>query len=121
MQTRIDPQGFRLRTVLNKGIPKNAFAESVVYLWTNQPKFPRGVGCWKINFVIVDFDASIEARLETDGNFGADRKLVQKIVAFGRGEQSTVDGAYGLEATRMILAAMKSIDEGGVTVDLENF
>ncbi len=54
-------------------------------------------------------------------HFGADRKLVQKIVAFGRGEQSTVDGAYGLEATRMILAAMKSIDEGGVTVDLENF
>ncbi len=54
-------------------------------------------------------------------HFGADRKLVQKIAAFGRGEQSTVDGAYGLEATRMILAAMKSIDEGGVTVDLENF
>lgn len=54
-------------------------------------------------------------------HFGADRKLVQEIAAFGRGEQSTVDGAYGLEATRMILAAMKSIDEGGVTVDLENF
>jgi len=51
-------------------------------------------------------------------HFGADRKLVQEIAAFGRGEQSTVDGAYGLEATRMILAAMKSIDEGGVTVDL---
>jgi predicted dehydrogenase len=54
-------------------------------------------------------------------HFGADRKLVHEIAAFGRGEQSTVDGAYGLEATRMILAAMKSIDEGGVTVDLENF
>jgi len=54
-------------------------------------------------------------------HFGADRKLVQEIAAFGRGEQSTVDGAYGLEATRMVLAAMKSIDEGGVTVDLENF
>ena len=51
-------------------------------------------------------------------HFGADRKLVQEIAAFGRGEQSTVDGAYGFEATRMILAAMKSIDEGGVTVDL---
>ena len=54
-------------------------------------------------------------------HFGADRKLVQEIAAFGRGEPSPVDGAYGLEATRMILAAMKSIDEGGVTVDLENF
>ena len=51
-------------------------------------------------------------------HFGADRKLVQEIAAFGRGEQSTVDGACGFEATRMILAAMKSIDEGGVTVDL---
>ena len=89
MQTRIDPQGFRLRTVLNKGIPKNAFAESVVYLWTNQPKFPRGVGCWKINFVIVDFDASIEARLETDGNFGADRKL-GSVVKLSKGGSETV-------------------------------
>lgn len=54
-------------------------------------------------------------------HFGADRKLVQEIAAFGRGAESTVDGAYGLEATRMILAALKSIDDGGVTVDLENY
>lgn len=53
-------------------------------------------------------------------HFGADRKLVQEIAAFGRGEPSTVNGAYGLEATRMILGAMRSIDEGGRTVRMSD-
>ncbi|MDC0276689.1 hypothetical protein OAL00_07130, partial [Verrucomicrobiales bacterium] len=51
-------------------------------------------------------------------HFGADKKLVQEIAAFARGAQSPVDGGAGLEASRMILAAMQSIDEGGVTVQL---
>ena len=51
-------------------------------------------------------------------HFGADKKLVQEIAAFGRGAPSPVDGAYGLEASRMIAGALQSIDDGGVTVDL---
>lgn len=51
-------------------------------------------------------------------HFGADKKLVQEIASFARGGKSPVDGAFGLEATRMILAAMQSIDEGGQTVPL---
>lgn len=54
-------------------------------------------------------------------HFGADRKLVQEIAAFARGGESPVDGAAGLEATRMILAAMQSIDQDGMTVDLRRF
>lgn len=54
-------------------------------------------------------------------HFGADKRLVQKIAAFARGGNSPVDGKYGLEATRMILAALKSIDEGGETVQMNDF
>ena len=49
-------------------------------------------------------------------HFGADRKLVQEIAAFARGGESPVNGWDGMEATRMILGAMKSIDDGGETV-----
>ena len=51
-------------------------------------------------------------------HFGADRKLIQEIAAFARGGQSPVNGWHGMEATRMILAAMQSIDEGGKTVQM---
>ncbi len=51
-------------------------------------------------------------------HFGADRKLVQEIADFARGGTSPVDGVAGLEATRMILAALDSIDQGGVTQPL---
>lgn len=51
-------------------------------------------------------------------HFGADRKLVQEIAKFARGGESPVDGRLGMEATRMILGAMQSIDEGGETVSL---
>jgi predicted dehydrogenase len=54
-------------------------------------------------------------------HFGADKRLVQEIAAFARGGESPVDGACGLEATRMILAALKSIDEGGETVAMKDF
>ena len=51
-------------------------------------------------------------------HFGADRKLIQEIAAHVRGGESPVTGRQGLEATRMILAAMRSIDEGGRTIHL---
>lgn len=51
-------------------------------------------------------------------HFGADRKLVQEIAGFARGKESVVNGWHGMEATRMILGAMKSIDDGGDTVNL---
>ncbi len=49
-------------------------------------------------------------------HFGADRKLIQDIAAFARGRKLPVDGSEGLEATRVILAAMQSIDAGGRTI-----
>ncbi|MEM7144244.1 MAG: Gfo/Idh/MocA family oxidoreductase [Verrucomicrobiota bacterium] len=49
-------------------------------------------------------------------HFGADRKLVQEIASFARGGESPVNGWHGMEATRMILGAMRSIDEEGQTV-----
>jgi predicted dehydrogenase len=49
-------------------------------------------------------------------HFGADRKLVQDIAAFARGGESPVNGWHGMEATRMALAAIQSIDEGGRTI-----
>ncbi len=49
-------------------------------------------------------------------HFGADKKLVQEIADFARSGKSPVDGWHGMEATRMILGAMKSIDDGGETV-----
>ncbi|MEM9281026.1 MAG: Gfo/Idh/MocA family oxidoreductase [Verrucomicrobiota bacterium] len=53
-------------------------------------------------------------------HFGADRQLVREIAAFARGKESTVDGWHGMEATRMILSAMKSIDDQGETVTLSD-
>ena len=60
----------------------------------------------------------IECKAEAfeTSHFGADRKLVQDIAAFARGRKRPVDGTQGLEATRVILAAMQSIDEGGRTI-----
>ncbi len=54
-------------------------------------------------------------------HFGADKRLVQEIAAFARGGSSPVDGRFGLEATRMVLAALKSIDDGGETVAMSEF
>ena len=53
-------------------------------------------------------------------HFGADRQLVQDIAAFVRGAESPVNGWYGMEATRMALAAMQSIDEGGQTIRMSD-
>lgn len=51
-------------------------------------------------------------------HFGADRKLVQEIAAHGRGGESPVNGWHGMEATRMVLGALRSIDEDGRTVEM---
>jgi len=53
-------------------------------------------------------------------HFGADRQLVQDIASFARGGKSPVDGWYGMEATRMALAAIQSIDEGGQTIRMSD-
>ena len=60
----------------------------------------------------------IECKAEAfeTSHFGADRRLIQDIAAFARGRKIPVDGAQGLEATRVILAALQSIDEGGGTI-----
>ena len=60
----------------------------------------------------------IECKAEAfeTSHFGADRKLIQDIAAFARGCGTPVDGSQGLEATRMILAALQSIDEDGRTI-----
>ncbi len=60
----------------------------------------------------------IECKAEAfeTSHFGADRKLVRDLAAFARGRLTPVDGADGLESTRMILAAMQSIDDGGRTI-----
>ena len=49
-------------------------------------------------------------------HFGADRKLVQELAAFARGAAPVVSGWHGMEATRMTIAAMTSIDRGGQTI-----
>lgn len=49
-------------------------------------------------------------------HFGADRKLIRELAKFARGGASPVSGWHGMEATRMTLAAMQSIDEGGRTI-----
>lgn len=60
----------------------------------------------------------IECKAEAfeTSHFGADRKLVQDIAAFARGREMPAGGAEGLESTRMILAAMRSIEEGGSAI-----
>ncbi|MFT5469544.1 MAG: putative dehydrogenase [Verrucomicrobiales bacterium] len=51
-------------------------------------------------------------------HFGADRKLVQEIAKFARTGETPVSGWHGMEATRMILGALQSIDNGGQTVKM---
>ncbi len=53
-------------------------------------------------------------------HFGADRQLVQDIAAFARGDESLVNGWYGMEASRMAIAAIQSIDEGGQTIRMSD-
>ena len=62
----------------------------------------------------------IECKAEAfeSSHFGADRKLAQDIAAFARGKEMPAGGAEGLESTRMIMAAMQSMDEDGRTIPI---
>jgi predicted dehydrogenase len=52
-------------------------------------------------------------------HFGADLKLVCEMRRFYDGRTPEVSACDGLEATRMVLAALKSIDNTGQTVQME--
>ena len=53
-----------------------------------------------------------------DTHFGADIALVKELRRFCDGAPPTVSAQAGLEATRMVMASLVSMDAGGVTVDL---
>jgi predicted dehydrogenase len=54
-----------------------------------------------------------------DSHFGADIAMVKELRAFCDGAPPTVSARAGLEATRMVMAAFKSMDAGGATVQLQ--
>jgi len=54
-----------------------------------------------------------------DSHFGADVALVEELRCFAQGASPAVSARAGLEATRMVMAALRSMDAGGVTVALE--
>jgi predicted dehydrogenase len=51
-------------------------------------------------------------------HFGADITLIRELGAFCQGEPPAVSARAGLEATRMVAAALQSLDGGGVTVEM---
>jgi predicted dehydrogenase len=53
-----------------------------------------------------------------DSHFGADIALVRELRRFCEGAPPTVSARSGLEATRMVMAAFRSMDAGGITVDM---
>jgi predicted dehydrogenase len=53
-----------------------------------------------------------------DSHFGADFALVQELRRFCDGALPTVSARAGLEATRMAMAAFRSMDAGGILVDM---
>ena len=58
------------------------------------------------------------AQFETS-HFGADIALVKELRRFCEVAPPTVSARAGLEATRMVMAALRSMDAGGVTVTLD--
>jgi predicted dehydrogenase len=53
-----------------------------------------------------------------DSHFGADIALVEELRRFCEGAPPMVSARAGLEATRMVMASFRSMDAGGVTVDM---
>jgi hypothetical protein len=53
-------------------------------------------------------------------HFGADLALIREIRRFCDGAPPTVSAREGLEATRMVMAALQSMDGGGVTIEMAN-
>ncbi len=73
--------------------------------------------------IVTDYGSThevIDCKHETFGSthFGADLELVRQIRKFCDGAPSPVSARQGCEATRMIMAALKSIDSGGETVHM---
>ena len=62
----------------------------------------------------------IDCRAEHFGgsHFGADMELVRELRRFYDGAPPTVSARNGLEATRMVMAAFRSMDNGGATVSM---
>lgn len=53
-----------------------------------------------------------------DSHFGADLALVRELRRFCEGAPPTVSARAGLEATRLVMASLQSMDAGGATVDV---
>ncbi len=53
-------------------------------------------------------------------HFGADVALIRELRRFCDGAPPAVGARAGLEATRMVMAALRSMDGGGVTVEMED-
>jgi predicted dehydrogenase len=74
--------------------------------------------------VISDYGRAhevIDCRDEAFGSthFGADVALIREMRRFYDGAPPTVSARAGLEATRLVFAAFKSMDQGGVTVSMD--
>jgi hypothetical protein len=54
-----------------------------------------------------------------DTHFGADVALVRELRQFSLGAPPTVSARAGLEATRMVMGAFRSLDNGGIMVGLD--
>jgi len=76
----------------------------------------------------IDLIADHETRREvidcrTDefhtSHFGADLRLVRQMRQFYDGQPPAVGVPEGLEATRMVMAALKSLDDDGRVVDMQ--
>ena len=52
-------------------------------------------------------------------HFGADEELIRELRRFCDGAPPLVSARSGLEATRMVVAALRSMDQGGVVVELD--
>jgi predicted dehydrogenase len=52
-------------------------------------------------------------------HFGADVQLIRTLRCFYDGAPPTVSARCGLEATRMVMAAFRSMDQGGIAVDMD--
>ena len=54
-----------------------------------------------------------------DSHFGADKELIRALRRFCEGETPTASASEGLEATRMAMAALESMDQRGRPVTME--
>ena len=52
-------------------------------------------------------------------HFGADVALIRELRGFCDGAPPAVSACEGLEATRLVMAALQSMDGGGVTIEME--